>query len=336
MYWNIYEILAYQRNFNLINGPRSIGKTYTTQKHFVKHAINKNSEFVYLVRTKNEIQEGIFERAFEKVINNEFPSNEIMFTKDECFLLDDDNRTLGYCLAISDYVKIKTKSFPFVKFLLFDEYMLDTDKKSARYVSGWNEPDLFLNIYHTIDREEDRVICFLLGNNTMFYNPYHIHPAFNIPNIGEGEIWYSENVLFQRAVADDELKEAKSHSKFLKMISNTNYGDYASNGTYKDNIIEFIKPLSKGCAYKFGIIYNDIKFGIYVNYKEGLIYVSDKYNQSPVNLAITTDDHRENTLLTKSENSWLAWLRDNFKRGNVRFTTPEVKARFMPGLAMLL
>ena len=41
MYWNINEIMSYQRNFNFINGARSIGKTYTTLKYCYRRAIER-------------------------------------------------------------------------------------------------------------------------------------------------------------------------------------------------------------------------------------------------------------------------------------------------------
>jgi len=54
MYWNINEILPYQRNFNLIDSERTIGKTYTTEKFLIKKCMENSLQFVYIVRTKTE------------------------------------------------------------------------------------------------------------------------------------------------------------------------------------------------------------------------------------------------------------------------------------------
>ena len=89
-YWDIGRILPYQRRFNFINGPRSIGKTYTTQKFLIKKALNENKQFVYVVRTKQEIQSGAFEQAFEKVCDREYKDiefkweNDTLLYKDAC------------------------------------------------------------------------------------------------------------------------------------------------------------------------------------------------------------------------------------------------------------
>lgn len=67
MYWDINKILPYQRNFNLINGERSIGKTYTTQKWVVGKCLEKHQQFVYLVRTQSEKKEGFSKEPLKRL-----------------------------------------------------------------------------------------------------------------------------------------------------------------------------------------------------------------------------------------------------------------------------
>lgn len=337
-YWNIKKILPYQRNFNFINGPRSIGKTYTTELYFLEEAIKKGNEFVYLVRTKNALKGGAFESAFRKVIQEQFSEYEITFTNDICILKvdDEEKKILGYCLAVSDYVAIKRRSFPNVKYLMFDEYMLE-GAEARKYIQGWKEPDLFLSIYHSIDRERDKVICFLLGNNTVFFNPYHMHKAFNIKNIKPGEIWYSENVLFQWALPSTELKEEKTNSRFGRMIENTRYGDYANMGVYVDDNYNFIANRPKTAKHYFTFAYNGYTFGVWADLNNGRIFIDLKHDPSCLlNYALTTEDHRENTLISKGNYSMLKWLAKNYKLGNVRFVSMQVKALAEDGIKILL
>lgn len=343
-YWNIKKILPYQRCFNLINGERSIGKSYTVEGFFLERALKKGEEFVYLVRTQDEKKKGVFEKAFSKVIAQEFANTSIETTTEEMVLkIEDENgdkieeQTLGYCLALSEAVKIKKRSFPNVKWLLFDEYMLE-EKQSSGYVNGWSEPDLFLSIYHTIDRERDKVICFLLGNNTSFYNPYHMHPAFNIPNVNKGEIWYSENVLFQWAVSTEEMKEDKAKCKFLKMIDKTEYGKYAKYGNYVDDNVNFLGERTAKAKHVFAIEYEGATFGVWQDSKLGLIFIDEKYDLScALKYALTINDHKENTMLTRNKNNnLLMWLGKNFKLGNVRFVNMRVKVRAEQAIKLIL
>lgn len=344
-YWNIFEILPYQRCFNFINGERSIGKSYTTQKFFIDQFFKKKYEFVYIVRTQDEKKRGILAQAYKKVISKEFKEHEdnIKITNETMFFQIKDGDvvkeeiTMGYCLALSEVVKIKKRSFPKVKYLLFDEYMLEK-KQGGQYVNGWKEPDLFLSIYHTIDREQDKVVCFLLGNNTSFYNPYHMHKAFRIPNIQKGGLWKSENVLFQWAEGNRILKEEKEKCKFLKMIDSTEYGRYAKDGEYIDDNDCFLMKLTKSAYYYMTIEFESMKFGIFNDLRNGVIFVSDKvdYNCKFV-YALTLSDHSENTMLTTGRGlTQLNWFSSNFKLGNVRFTDMEVKTKFQGALDLLI
>lgn len=344
IHWNIYEILPYQRNFNLINGERSLGKTYTCQMYVIDKCIDKGWEFIYIVRTQDEKKNGVLEDAFKKVTSNEFSQYNFAYTIENMYRVIEHPESditekiqIGYCIALSEAAKIKKRSFPNVKFIIFDEYMLE-EKQAISYVNGWKEPDLLLSIYHTVDREEDRVICFMLGNNTKFHNPYHLHPAFNIPPIEKGGIWTSENVLFQYAVGSKELEQKKSKSKFLRMLEGSEYGTYAKDGNYIYDNYSFIDKMKNTARYSMTLEYQGESFGVYTDYKNGCIYISDKVDPScKLIYALTIDDHKENTLLTRTKNvTQLKWLSDNFKMANVRFVSMQVKNKIEKGLALLL
>lgn len=324
IHWNIYEILPYQRNFNFINGERSIGKSYTALSYIIDKCIEKECEFVYICRTQHEKQHGILSKSCERVIADNFISYNLSCTNEN--MKTEDGRVIGWCIALSEAYKIKKRSFPYVKYMIFDEYMLEDDNKS--YVNGWKEPDLLLSIYHTIDREEDRVICFLLGNNTRFHNPYHLHPAFHIPFTEKGKIWVSENVLFQNVEASPKLKEKKSTSKFVKMVSNSDYGRYANAGKYIYENDNFVEKMTTSCNCIFTFDYLQFSFGVFLCNKSGIVYISDSVDETcRFRYALTNESHNENTLLTKGrDNTLLSWLAKRYKMGGVRYTSPNVKA----------
>jgi hypothetical protein len=338
LHWNIYDILPYQRNFNLINSERSIGKTYTTEAYVIDKCIQNHVEFVYISRTKRLKEKGALEKGVSKVVMEMFPEYEFAYTIEEMYIVEDEQkRVIGRCIALSEENESKNMTFPLVKYFIFDEYVIE-ETSSSRYYNGWDEPDALLKIYHTVDREEDRVICFLLGNNIKFHNPYHMHKAFNIPFTPKGGIWTSENVLFQNAQSSKALKDKKSKSKFIRMIEATDYGTYAIDGEYMGDNYSFIKPLTENAHYSFTFSIDNYSFGVYTSLKEGLVYVSDKVDPScKLVYALTLEDHRENTLLTTSKQfTQLQWLAKNFKKGNVRFVSMEVKMRAEKGISFLL
>lgn len=328
-YLDLNKILPYQRNFNFINGERSTGKSYTIMKFVIKKCLQKGYEFAYIVRTKNQKKSGALGDAFKKVLLNEFNDYRIECTNEDMVNVieneDKDERIqLGYCLALSEKTEIKQRSFPKVKYIIFDEYMLETNNQHE-YYKGWKEPDEFLNLYHTIDREEDRVICFLLGNNTSFYNPYHLHPAFNIPFISKGELWTSENVLFYWAIASDELKEQKKKSKFIKMIDKTDYSDYAVKGDYIYDEAKLIEPAPKNARLLFTIEIIKIQYGFY--YLSSLFFITPVIKGNPqIRFVINRNDMKEGFYLATKDFSYIKLFISMFKRSMIRYDSMQTKA----------
>lgn len=222
-----------------------------------------------------------------------------------------------------------------MKFIFFDEYLLEKYQVHS-YVNGWHEPDLFLSIYHTIDREEDRVKCFLLGNTLNFFNPYHLHPAFNIPMVKKDKIWYSENVLFQYATPSIKLKENREECKFLNMIKDSNYGRQAKDGIYIDTNFSFIKKLSNKCYYKFTLAYLGEKFGVFQEKQTGCVIISEKFDRSCQAIyALSLDDHNENTVIAFKAPA-IKWLSNHYQMGNVFFSNMITKTKIEKGVLSVL
>lgn len=353
-YWNLNEILPYQRNFNFINGKRRCGKSYTLIKWVIKRCIEREEEFCLLVRTAKEIEDNALEDWVQKVIQEQYSDFTFKFSKNamyheivhqiptgvdkegnQKYKTEPELIRIGIALALSQRTQIKKKSFPKVKYMILEEYMIEDDKK-GEYVNGWGEPDLFLSIYDTIDRGEDRVICFLLGNCTTFYNPYHMHETFNIPKVKKGEIWYKGNVLFQWI--DENKVTGKSGSKFDKMIEGSKYGRFAVNNEYSDDRDDFIMPRTQQATFRFAIDYIGSTYGVWCDTKVGVIFIDTKWDTgTKFRYALTLEDHRENTLMTKGKTAFfIKWLGDNFKRGNVRYVNKAVRAKAEGAIKLIL
>ena len=249
MYWSPVEVLPFQRIFNFINGPRSIGKTYSCLKWLIRRALDKGEQFAYIVRTQDEKKAGVLEQAVAKVVKNEFKNLDFAYSSENMLY---ESETIAWCFALTEVVKLKRRSFPEICWMIFDEYTIEDG--TARYINGYQEPELFVNLYHTIDREEDRVKCFFMGNNTSYYNPYHLYPLFGLPgrlrDIEPGDIWKNKVSLFQRAIPKPALLEKRKENRFLNAATGTRYGDYAVSGEYRDDGYQPIQKLGPNAMYR--------------------------------------------------------------------------------------
>lgn len=329
-YWNIKDILPYQRNFNFINSLRGTGKTYTSAGFTMDRFLKFGEQSMLVVRTVDEKKQGALQKWYEKVLAKEFPSVPVKFTSSELYYTPEKDketwRVIARCRALSEAVKVKKQSFVGVRWMFMEEYMLEP-KHQDLYVKGWEEPNLLLNLYHTVDREEDYVTCFLLGNNTAFYNPYHLHPAFQIPPQKPGAIWKSENVLFQWYEPTKELKEEKENNKFLNMIRGTEYGRYAVEGRYIGDNESFVAEKTGKANFVFMFKFDSMVIGVWFDYHINKAFISDKHNPaSGICLSLDAIEDEGDRRVNK-RNSLVKWLAKLYVSGRVYYESMEIKLK---------
>lgn len=345
IHFTLQHLLPYQRHFIFVNSIRSAGKTYGSYYYFIRDYLNNGNEFCALCRTQEEKKAGYLKKAVDKVITKEF-SKELQgttekgvpllkFTNDNAFF---KGETMAHCIALSEAVKIKKNAYPKIKWLFLDEYAIEENNAAARYVNGWSEPDLLLSIYHTIDREEDRVICVCMGNNISAYNPYHLHKAFKIPYTEVGNIWKSKNVLFENYRITEELKQQKSSSLFVDMIEGTRYGDMAVGGEYIYDSSDMVYPypIAK-CRPLCTLIYRGERYGIWKTNPGYILMISKSINPTyPRKYAVLPSDMCEGAQLVTRQAGTVQYFLQQFRWGNVRFETMEVKKKFTEVMPYLL
>ena len=90
----------------------------------------------------------------------------------------------------------------------------------------------------------------------------------------------------------------------------------------------FIEKKKGSSSFSFAFIYQNQFYGVWNDFKESKIYISNDYDpSSPYIYAVTTKDFRPNTLLIKSASKYRHWkfLLDNYKQGLVYFENQKIK-----------
>lgn len=324
MFYSYNRILSYNAFLNFLIGERGVGKTYGAVKFVTKEFIKKGHEFVYLRRYKSDLKKSIPTLFTSLISNNEFPDNKLSF-KGTNLLIDD--KIAGYGFTLSTAQDLKSANFDKVKYIIFDEFIIDEGTKKY-YLN--NEVEVFLNLLETISRLRNTKV-FLLGNaGNLVTNPYFIYFDLTIPTQSDIRT-FKDGLILLQYMKNEEYRKEKEKSLIGRLTKGTNFEKYAyqNQDTHlNDNFIEKKKGTSH---FNFAVIYNNFTFGIWFDYKEGKIYVSKDYIKNNYNnFALTTRDHNENTMLMKSINKYNCWRKfiDNYELGNVRFETQEIKAMF--------
>lgn len=318
MWYDINKTLSYNCLFNFVIGNRGCGKTYGAKKRVIKNFIDKGEQFVYLRRYQDELGETAESYFNDIILNNEFPNAKIEY-KSGCYFVNDE--LAGYSMALTKAKDYKSIAYPLVSMIIFDEFLIE-DNGYARYLK--NEVKQFLNFYMSIDRYRG-VIVFFLANSVSIINPYTLYFNLSLP--------YNSNFvrkgdLLLQLVNDEEFIKERKQTRFGKLIEGTEFSEYAIENKFQDNNKTFIMRKTEKASYYFTFIYNDVKYGVWIDYKEGKMFVSENVDPScKIVYAITTSDHTPNTLLLNNLNKspFFKMFIDNYKMGNVYFESIKIK-----------
>lgn len=314
MYWDIKVPLSYDCLFNFIVGARGTGKTYGCKDYAIKDFLKRNNQFVYVRRFKTELKKN---HKFFDDIKGAFPDHE--FKVDGMNYLI-DGKACGNAIALSTSKIEKSTPYPNVTTIIFDEFILD--KGAHHYLP--DEVTNFLELYSTVARLRD-VRVFFISNALTVTNPYFLYFDLKLPYNTKG-ISAKNDILVQMVQAN-EYEEKASSTRFGKLVSGTPYGEYAIHNKFLRDTDTFIGKKTKTAKYVFTLRYKGNNYGVWIDYNEGLQYLSSDVDQScKVVYSVTMDDHTPNTLLLKGQKSVLVeQLLKNYKAGVVRFENINLK-----------
>ena len=317
MYYDYSKILTYNAFLNFLIGERGVGKTYGASKLVIKQAIKNDFQFAYIRRYKTELKKAV-PKFFQAIIeNNEFPDHNL-YTKGETFYLDD--KPIGYAMTLSTAQSLKGSNFSKVKFIIFDEFIIE--KGQQHYLP--NEVENFLGLVETIARMRD-VKIFLLANAVSVVNPYFLFFDINLPYNNDIKT-FKDGLILVQYMKNEEYRQAKKDSKFGKLVSGTKYEEYAINNEFRLDNKNFIEKKTGNSRCTFSFKYKDVIYGVWFDYSVGKIFVSNDHN-SQICFSCTLDDHSPNTMfysVAKEYNSWRTFIK-NYKLGNVYFENIKIK-----------
>ena len=338
MFWNIRRTLTHNRLINVIVGNRGGGKTYGSKEWCIDNYLKTGEQFGYIRRYRDELKTTML--TFFDDIKDKYPDYE--FKSDTRYLyirLRPDNEKqkwtendiAGYAFTLSTSAGKKSVSYPKITTLIFDEFLLD--KGMQRYLT--DEPIKLLNLYETISRPgtgHPKVVLFMLANALTITNPYFLFWDLKMPTKADKNgkyIWkHKTRPILVEDVRNEQFIDVKRGTEFGALVQGTKYAEYSIENKFLLDSEEFIEKRTSNAKHCFTFYYNDVPYGVWVDIREGKMWVSEAYDPSCLlKYTLTLKDHRPNTMFfkSKSKGGYFKMFIENYKLGNVYFENQKVK-----------
>ena len=332
-YYDYDKVMGYGSTFNFLITSRGLGKTYGAIKMAVKDYLKNGHEFIYLRRYKTEISSAS-KHLFDALnLNKEFKDYNLLCEGNKFFIQKhktDDNekpekQLIGYAIALSTANILKSTNFAKVRTIIYDEFLLGPGV--FHYLP--NEVEAFLDFYETVSRMRD-VRVFFLGNAITQSNPYFNYFHLTLPFNSNFKTFKNGLIVVNYATNEDYV-EAKKITKFGQLIAGTHYSDYAIENDWLSDDEAFIEKKVGYCKNISVVKINGKLYGVWRSSENKRYYISEDYD--PCNICVMSldkADHDEETILMNArKNPFFKFVIDNFRVGNVRFETINVKNEFL-------
>lgn len=328
IHYDMRPARSYNCSINMIIGPRGPGKTFELTQYVTEDFIKRGSQFKWVRRFQKEVKEmrSAFFDDMKKL--NVFPDHELKMQGNKAMI---DGKVAGKIIALSTGDDEKSTPTPDVNTIVFDEFILE--KSSRHYLP--NEVATFLNLINSTVRMRSGWSVWMLANAVTVANPYFDYWGVTLP-FGKSIARFAPDKLIEY-VKNDAFERAAAASQFGRMISGTEYADYAiKNQFFLDNDT-FIERKTQTAKYYCTIRFHGREYGIYADYETGILYVSTDADRTfPIRFALTDDDHNPNTLIVKGRrNPYIAAILNCYEAGALRFETGRIKGAMQKAIALL-
>lgn len=334
MYYNYQNVISRNSFLNFIVGSRGVGKTYGLKKIMIKDFLKNGSQFVYLRRYKTELSSAMSDFFAGLIANNEFEGHKFTATPAKGkYILKCDGKVMGYGIALSTALTLKSSEFPIVRTICYDEFLIE---KGAYHMLP-NEPHKFLDLIETIARLRDDMRVFLLGNAITSQNAYFAYFDISMPYNSQIKTFKDGEILINY-IKNEEYEQEKKNSRFGKIIDGTEYGSYAIDNKWLYDSNVFLGKRPENSKFYFTIKIGGEFIGVWNDYRENRIYISKAYNpQCPIIFALSENDHDNSTRFIKARNStFFKSMIDHYRNGLLYFENQKIKQLMMPIIAKYL
>lgn len=348
-YYDWQKTFSYQTGTNgeicLVLGAKDIGKTFGLRLACVNRFISNRERFCEICRTNEELK-AVQSGYFDKLQNDGFFGDYVFKTESGAGYIarrpvDDEEppdwELICYFVALTNFQREKKRTYVKPKRFIFDECVIDTKDRYHRYL-----PDEFLilaNILDSISRQqpgdEYTYNVYLLGNAVDLTCPYLMNLGVRkIPKFGYS--YYRGKTVLLHYVEPWDAQDRKALTLVGRMLEGHDESAVIFDNEFRDDTNGEIMQKTSNAKYKFAYKWGRVIFGIWVDAKRGLWFVTSKMPKDAKNVyTLTKRDSSVNYQTLSKGSNLLELLKQIYYVGGLRYESPSIREAFFEVLSFL-
>ena len=314
---------------------RSGGKTVYFNRLGVNRWKQGKGKFMLIYRYNYELDD--VADKFYKDISSLFFQGSVMTSKrkasgiyHELFI---DEESCGYAVSLNsaDQIKKYAHLFSDANMMIFDEFQSETNHYCSDEISK------FISVHTSVARghgEQVRYVpVFMLSNPVSLINPYYTELGISSRLMEDTKFLRGDGYVMEQGFIEDASK-AQKESGFNRAFAKNSYIGYSTECVYLNDNTAFIeKPTGKN-RYLGTLRYNGTDYALREYSELGIIYCDDKPDNSySYKITVSTNDHRVNYVMLRSNDLFLSNMRYYFEKGCFRFKDLRCKEAVLKSLS---
>lgn len=315
---------------------RTGGKTTWFGKRMVEGFLQRGEKFMLLYRYSYELDQ-VADKFFKDIGPLFFRGHEMESAKrskgiyHELFL---DGESCGYAVALNcaDSVKKISHLLSDTSCMLLDEFQSET----GHYCK--DEVAKLMSVHTSVARGKNKQVryvpVYMLSNAVTLLNPYYTALGVCDRLRADTKFLRGHGWVLEQGHVESAAK-AQAESAFNRAFSSEQYAAYSAQNVYLNDSTAFIGTPHGKSSYLCTLRYDGCDYGVREYREAGVIYCDRRPDASfPTRVSVTTDDHRVNYVMLRSNTAILGALRWYFDNGAFRFKDQRCKEAVLRALSL--
>lgn len=347
-FYNWQKTMSYQTGTNgeicFVLGAKGIGKTFGLRKICIDRFIKHGELFCEICRTNAERDE-VSKGYFDKLQNAGFFKDYIFRTEKAAGYIapippEGDKpewRLCCYFVSLTNFQREKKRTFIAPKRFIYDEAVIDSKDRYHRYLK--DEFLILANLLDSISRQQpdddNQYYLYLLGNAVDMTCPFIRHCGINkLPKFGYS--FYKNKTVLLHYVEPWDAQERKTRTLVGRMLEGNDESKIIFDNEFKDVTGREVMKKTPNAKYKYAIVWGKMQFGIWIDSKVGLWFVTSKVPKGAANIyTLTKRDSTINYQMIKKASPLMKLVNEVYYLGGLRYESAHVRESFFEVLEFL-